>query len=239
MLGTAGLGGFAFPAWARRRESIFNADQDLRFRRPDPHRQRTRSAVDQLKKAGYTGATILLISDGLSNCDPDPCQVAEDIAAEGFDLTVQAAGFLISDDGMAEFECIAAATGGNTYEANDADQLDDVVDDATRAMLTMEVTGIPSSRPAVTTRVTVSVRNDSATDIQDARISFNFADSTEGKQAIVPAVLPPLIRVGNLKSGTGTEHTWVVSYGSEAKPAPLAFESRDGAPTLNPRPSKE
>ena len=59
---------------------------------------------------------------GLSTCE-DPCETAKEVIAEGFDLTVQAAGFQISSDGLDELKCIADATGGNTYEATDGDEL--------------------------------------------------------------------------------------------------------------------
>src|SRR5690606_8280961 len=59
-----------------------------------PTAEALRSTVDELMLEGYEGATILLISDGLSTCE-DPCEVAQEVTAQGFDLTVQAAGFRI------------------------------------------------------------------------------------------------------------------------------------------------
>ena len=137
--------------------------------------------AEQLQSLGYDGATILLISDGLHTCDPDPCEVAKTVSDRGFDLTVQAAGFKISDEGMDALRCIASATGGQTYEATDADALASVVADATRAALTIEVTGIPDRTPSGSaSRVSVTVTNESATDIVNARIAFSFANSTRG-----------------------------------------------------------
>ncbi|MGD9959426.1 VWA domain-containing protein [Nocardioides sp.] len=216
--GSCDPGGFAFEVDEIDQRNMIGDIRALTAGGETPTGGALRTAVDMLKSQGFQGATILLVSDGLSNCDPDPCQIAQDITAEGFDLTVQAAGFQTSDEGMAELECIAAATGGQTYQANDADQLGEVIDLATVAELTVKVDGIPDSTPAGSaSRVTVEVRNDSASDIENARISFNFANRTSGRQAVVPAVLPPLVRIGNLQSGTSSTHTWVVSYGSRGK----------------------
>lgn len=216
--GDCAPGAFNIPVKELEQRSMIRTIRGLTAGGGTPTGEALRAVVDQLTEEGYEGATILLISDGLSTCESDPCEVAQDITTEGFDLTVQAAGFQISPEGLAELQCIADATGGQTYEATDADQLEAVADEATRAVLTMTVEGIPDRTPAGSaSRVTVVVRNDSAVDIQNARVSFNFADVLRGSNAVVPAVLPPLVRFGNMPAGSAQEHTWVVAYGSRGK----------------------
>ena len=171
------------------------------------------ATVEELKAAGFSGATILLISDGLSTCE-DPCAAAEQVVAEGFDLTVQAAGFQISSDGLDELACIADATGGAIYEATDGDQLEQVVTDATRAELTLSIEGIPTRTPAGSaTRVRATVTNDSAIDIENARLALTFTNQDQSAQPVVSAVLPPIRRFGNVHAGETATHEWVVSYG--------------------------
>lgn len=180
-----------------------------------PTSEALRAVADALSST-YDGATILLISDGLSTCE-DPCETARQIRSEGFDLTVQAAGFQISEDGLSELQCIADATGGQVYEATDSRQLDEVVTEFAGAQLSLDVDGIPARAPAGSaSRVTVTVTNESAIDIEDARVSFDFSGGGSGSD-VVPAVLPPLLRIGNVPAGQSKDYTWVVGYGSRGK----------------------
>jgi hypothetical protein len=210
-------GSFAIPVDDLDQRSMITTIRELTADGDTPTAEALRATVDELKLEGYEGATILLISDGLSTCG-DPCAVAEEITAEGFDLTVQAAGFLISDEGRDELACIADATDGQVFDATNGDELLDVVTEASRAELTMVVDGIPERTPAGSaSRVTVTVTNESAIDIQNARVSLNFANRDGGAQAVVPAVLPPLYRFGNIPAGQSAQHEWLVSYGSRGK----------------------
>lgn len=87
-----------------------------------------RAAADDL--SGLTGPrAIVLISDGQSGCG-DPCVVAAEIAeAEGIEFKVHAVGFRAPDAAEAELECIADATGGRYFSADDAEGLADAIGD--------------------------------------------------------------------------------------------------------------
>lgn len=186
-----------------------------------PTAEALRAVADDLS-GDYEGATILLISDGESTCE-DPCAAAQEITAQGFDLTVQAAGFQIDDAGMDELRCIADATGGGVYEATDSKELNDVVSAAATATLTLDVTGIPTRTAAGSaSRVTVRITNNAAIDIEDARVSFDFAGSGSGP-AVVPAVLPPLKRFGRIPAGQYSEYTWLVGYGTRGKAGTASY----------------
>ncbi|MBB0243565.1 VWA domain-containing protein, partial [Streptomyces alkaliphilus] len=68
--------------------------------------------------------TVLLISDGESNCDGEPpCEVAERLAGDGVDLRIDTVGFRIGEEGRAELECIAEAGHGTYYDAPDGEAL--------------------------------------------------------------------------------------------------------------------
>ncbi|GAB3120073.1 hypothetical protein GCM10027160_35410 [Streptomyces calidiresistens] len=68
--------------------------------------------------------TVLLISDGESNCEGEPpCEVAERLAGDGVDLRIDTVGFRIGEEGRAELECIAEAGHGTYYDAPDGEAL--------------------------------------------------------------------------------------------------------------------
>ena len=82
------------------------------------------AAYEDLASLGRTkNASIVLVSDGESNCNRKPCDVAKEIAAKGLSITVNTIGFRISASGAAELACIADATGGQYVDAQDADEL--------------------------------------------------------------------------------------------------------------------
>ena len=82
-----------------------------------------RMAAEALK---YTEkkATVILVSDGLETCDPNPCAVAEELEKLGVELTVHTVGFGLDDKGaVAQLKCLAEKTGGTYTTANNASEL--------------------------------------------------------------------------------------------------------------------
>ena len=71
--------------------------------------------------------TIVLVSDGEENCDPDPCEAAEAIAEQGVEVAIHTVGFQIEDEEAAEareqLQCIAETGGGDYFDATDAETL--------------------------------------------------------------------------------------------------------------------
>ncbi|MGB6004158.1 MAG: VWA domain-containing protein [Ornithinimicrobium sp.] len=82
--------------------------------------------------------SIVLVSDGDDTCgDPDPCDVAEQLSADGIQVRVDTIGLAIEDNPQAQgqLECIAEASGGGFFEAADADELTEQLSQvATRAI---------------------------------------------------------------------------------------------------------
>lgn len=92
-----------------------------------PMTQAVRMAAEALK---YTEkqATVILVSDGIETCDPDPCAVAGELEKLGVNLTVHTVGFGIDDKGaVAQLKCLADKTGGISIIAENADQLEDAL----------------------------------------------------------------------------------------------------------------
>lgn len=67
--------------------------------------------------------TILLVSDGIATCDPDPCEVAEELTVDGLDLVVHTVGLGVDDATRSQLRCIADAAGGSYYDAADTQTL--------------------------------------------------------------------------------------------------------------------
>lgn len=81
-----------------------------------------RAAADELGSEG--DRSIILVSDGIDTCAPPPvCDVAEELAGEGFDLTIHTVGFKADEAAQEELECVSEVSGGTYVEANDAEEL--------------------------------------------------------------------------------------------------------------------
>jgi Ca-activated chloride channel family protein len=86
-------------------------------------------------------ATILLVTDGKETCGGEPCELAADLATNGFDTTVHVIGFKVrgsffswerdTSNSYTEAEsvsrCLADITGGTYFNAETLDQLIDAL----------------------------------------------------------------------------------------------------------------
>jgi Ca-activated chloride channel family protein len=70
-------------------------------------------------------ATVILVSDGVETCNPDPCAAARLLEEAGIDFTAHVVGFDVGSDAkaLAQMQCIADETGGRFLTADTADQL--------------------------------------------------------------------------------------------------------------------
>lgn len=69
-------------------------------------------------------ATVILISDGVETCNPDPCAAARVLEETGVDFTAHVIGFDISDpEALSQMQCIADETGGQFLTADTASEL--------------------------------------------------------------------------------------------------------------------
>ncbi len=74
-------------------------------------------------------ATVILVSDGIETCAPDPCAAARALEEAGVDFTAHVVGFDISDndEAVAQMQCIADETGGTFRTASSAAELGDAL----------------------------------------------------------------------------------------------------------------
>jgi Ca-activated chloride channel family protein len=70
-------------------------------------------------------ATVILVSDGIENCNPDPCAIAAELEATGVGFTAHVVGFDVASEpeARAQMQCIAENTGGLFLTADNADEL--------------------------------------------------------------------------------------------------------------------
>lgn len=88
--------------------------------------------------------TIVLVSDGEPTCDPDPCQVAQQLAQDGVDVRIDVVGLGVSGKARDTLRCVAERGNGTYYDAQDAgDIVDSLVESAARAARPFDFTGDP------------------------------------------------------------------------------------------------
>ena len=66
---------------------------------------------------------IVLVSDGKESCGGDPVAIAEQLNAQGYNIKIYSIGFDVDAQTRGQLEAIALATDGAYYDAKDADQL--------------------------------------------------------------------------------------------------------------------
>ena len=192
-----------------------------------------KAAEGDLREANATQGTIVLVSDGESNCGRDPCDVAREIAASGIDLQTITVGFRVSGAGAEELQCIADQTGGKYLSVDDNEGLAEVFDEISRPRIRLEVDYPPlvtaqvGNDPSGLVRIEAEVSNTGQRLARGvvARIRFDVA-------AGAPAVVRPVVYLGNLEPGEARQVTWTFRPGvppEDNNPMPLPFSVIAGA----------
>jgi Ca-activated chloride channel family protein len=91
-------------------------------------------AAAQALRISESKATIILVSDGIETCAPDPCAVAAELKKSGINFTAHVIGFDVADPAAKnQLQCIARATGGVYLDASNASALEDALGKAVDA----------------------------------------------------------------------------------------------------------
>ncbi len=165
-----------------------------------------RSAADELPTT--RARTIVLVSDGESNCDEPPCPVAEDLARQGIDLSINTIGFQISDQGRQELTCIAGAARGRYKDVQDSNQLVDELNLQTIAILQMDlsqpalVAAAQASAPGGGVEIMATIRNISPIVARNVQAFLSYDVDR------APGGAVPRRRLGNLVPGEEEIVTW-------------------------------
>jgi len=165
-----------------------------------------RAAANELPTTG--ARTVVLVSDGESNCNEAPCPVAGQLAQQGIDLSINTIGFRISDPGRQELTCIADAARGRYKDVQDSSQLADELHLQTSATLEMElshpaiVAAAQASAPGGGVEVTATIRNSSPVLARNVQAFLGYdVDSSPGSAV-------PRRRLGNLAPQEEQRVTW-------------------------------
>lgn len=80
-------------------------------------------------------ATVILVSDGIETCNPDPCAAARALAQSGIDFTAHVIGFDVRGEAEAllQMQCIAEETGGRFLTADNAKELSEALQEVVTA----------------------------------------------------------------------------------------------------------
>lgn len=66
---------------------------------------------------------VILVTDGIEECQGDPCAAAQDLKDSGLDLKVDIVGFTLNAQQRKTIECVSKTTGGQYYDAQDVKSL--------------------------------------------------------------------------------------------------------------------
>ena len=78
---------------------------------------------------------ILLISDGIETCDTDPCALMQEWREAGVSLRVHVVGFGLRDEERYALACVAETSGGQYFDAQNAEGLAEALSEAREAVL--------------------------------------------------------------------------------------------------------
>lgn len=163
------------------------------------------SVVMQLINDGHTGASLLLVTDGESNCQVPPCEVVGDILDMGFDLAVTGVAYQIAEAGREELDCIAGKTGSEVYEVdNDAD-LEKILTELSQAEITASIQMPKRVQAGSVHRVEVLIENSTAMDATSVELLL------EATGELDPLVRPVgRVNIGNIPQGASVTRAFEI-----------------------------
>jgi Ca-activated chloride channel family protein len=100
-------------------------------------------------KSTETKATVILVSDGIETCAPDPCAAAAELKKSGIGFTAHVIGLDVADPAAkSQLQCIARATGGVYLDASNASSLTGALTKAVAATQGAKVASEAPRKPA-------------------------------------------------------------------------------------------
>lgn len=78
-------------------------------------------------------ATVILVTDGIESCDGNICEVVQAAKDEGIDFKLHIIGFGLQGEETTQLQCAAKAGGGQYYDAENAEALSSVLNEATES----------------------------------------------------------------------------------------------------------
>ena len=182
-----------------------------------PTAQALLAAARDLDAAGQPLGTVILVSDGESNCTKDGpvCDVAKGLASSGLAITVNTVGFQISEAGREELDCIARVTGGVYSDVKNSDQLADRLNALAQGFLDLDVDA--PTQVAMTVgqtgsngrRIAAKVTNPGLARAVNVRVTLQFvAPNANDPSQSFTATQRPTRYLGNLDPGEERTVEW-------------------------------
>lgn len=82
--------------------------------------------------------TVILISDGIDTCTPpDACEIAKNLMSGESKIKVNTVGLLVSAEARNQLNCIATNSGGNYYDINDINKLQETLEALAKREVTL------------------------------------------------------------------------------------------------------
>jgi Ca-activated chloride channel homolog len=107
------------------KDAYLKAVKGLNAKGKTPMTAAVKMAAESLKFTEKK-ATVILVSDGIETCGVDPCAIASELEKLGVGLTVHTVGFNIDDPAAKDqLKCLAENTGGIATTAENADELEE------------------------------------------------------------------------------------------------------------------
>lgn len=171
---------------------------------------------------------IILVSDGLSNCGPPPCDVAKELIDQGYKIRVQPIGFDINEQEAGELKCIADATDGQYFSAQNSSDLTDYFAKLAIPPLELQVEAPEIASNGGSVSITATVRNslpDRA--VRGARLQLTTRDTDD---VLADRFSAPKRSLTTLAPGEQRSFTWLLSL--KGNPGELHWKVSASAPRM-------
>jgi Ca-activated chloride channel family protein len=128
-------------------DKIRSAVRGLNPKGKTPMADSLRAAAQALRST-ENKATVILVSDGIETCSPEPCAVAAELKKAGVNFTAHVIGFDVTDPAAkSQLQCIARATGGVYLDAQNASGLENALGRAVEATQGSKVQSEAPAKP--------------------------------------------------------------------------------------------
>ena len=132
-----------------------NVDHGLLFEPLEKLNPRGKGPLVAGLRAAITGlgqsrpASLIVIGDGIDNCQQDACAAAVEIAAQAPGVAIHMISIGVEPAELPRLSCVAKATGGTFYDVKDSAELSAAIDAATKlAMLPPDQQPLPAKPTA-------------------------------------------------------------------------------------------
>lgn len=213
----------ASPAVGGNRGELSNRIRDLSAGGDTPIGPALRKAAETLQDKHGGPGVIVLFSDGEANCGNTPvCEVAQELKAEGHQVTVNTVGLNLNESAKQELSCVADVTGGRAMFSDDESELQEMITDSILPTLEVDAqvpgkiaSGTSLDHPGAAAKVTVGVRGNSTARNVRAVLTIYGPNGAPG----AVTVIRPVQYFGNLTSSDRLSRTFLIRPdGSQAVP---------------------